>query len=90
MDLFEDKFLSEKKIMVEVCVLYLYFYDKDYEILKGCIKCNLFIKILEDWNVLCKVLFINMIDVIGIDYVFYLLKEKEGGVLKVVLGMLMI
>ena len=59
LDLFEDKPLSEKKITAEACVSHLYFYDKDYEALKGHIKCNPSIKTLEDRNALRKALSTN-------------------------------
>jgi len=90
LDLFEDKPLSEKKITAEACVSHLYFYDKDYEALKGHIKCNPSIKTLEDRNALRKALSTNRIDVIGTDHAPHLLKEKEGGALKAVSGMPMI
>lgn len=69
---------------------HLYFYDKDYETLKGRIKCNPSIKTSEDRNALRKALSTNMIDVIGTDHAPHLLKEKEGGALKAVSGMPMI
>lgn len=69
---------------------HLYFYDKDYEALKGHIKCNPSIKTLEDRNALRKALSTNRIDVIGTDHAPHLLKEKEGGALKAVSGMPMI
>ena len=69
---------------------HLYFYDKDYETLKGRIKCNPSIKTLEDRNALRKALSTNRIDVIGTDHAPHLLKEKEGGALKAVSGMPMI
>ncbi|MCB7279376.1 dihydroorotase, partial [Bacteroides thetaiotaomicron] len=72
------------------CVSHLYFYDKDYETLKGRIKCNPSIKTSEDRNALRKALSTNMIDVIGTDHAPHLLKEKEGGALKAVSGMPMI
>ena len=90
LDLFEDNPLSEKKITAEACVSHLYFYDKDYEALKGHIKCNPSIKTLEDRNALRKALSTNRIDVIGTDHAPHLLKEKEGGALKAVSGMPMI
>ena len=90
LDLLEDKPLSEKKITAEACVSHLYFYDKDYEALKGHIKCNPSIKTLEDRNALRKALSTNRIDVIGTDHAPHLLKEKEGGALKAVSGMPMI
>ena len=90
LDLLEDKPLSEKKITAEACVSHLYFYDKDYETLKGRIKCNPSIKTSEDRNALRKALSTNLIDVIGTDHAPHLLKEKEGGALKAVSGMPMI
>lgn len=69
---------------------HLYFYDKDYETLKGRIKCNPSIKTSEDRNALRKALSTNLIDVIGTDHAPHLLKEKEGGALKAVSGMPMI
>ena len=90
LDLFEDKPLSEKKITAEACVSHLYFCDKDYETLRGRIKCNPSIKTSQDREALRKALSTNRIDVIGTDHAPHLLKEKEGGALKAVSGMPMI
>lgn len=48
-----DILLEEKRIIVEVCVLYLLFDFFDYLEFGVCIKCNFFIKIKINWDVFC-------------------------------------
>ncbi|MDE5677768.1 dihydroorotase [Phocaeicola sp.] len=90
LDLLEDKPLNKKAITAEACVSHLYFDDKDYDTLKGRIKCNPSIKTPKDKDALRNALSTNRIDVIGTDHAPHLLEEKEGGALKAVSGMPMI
>lgn len=85
-----DILLEEKKIIIEVFVYYFWFFDEDYECFGVFIKWNLAIKIKKDKEGLLQVLFDDCIDFIIIDYVFYILEEKQKFYFQFMLGVFMV
>ncbi len=69
--------IHNPNITAETSANYLWFSDKDYETLKGKVKCNPAIKSDSDREALRKGLAEGIIDTIGSDHAPHLLSEKE-------------
>lgn len=74
--------IHNPNITAETSANYLWFSDKDYETLKGKVKCNPAIKTAADREALRKGLAEGIIDTIGSDHAPHLLSEKVDNYLK--------
>ena len=79
--------IHNPNITAETSANYLWFSDKDYETLKGKVKCNPAIKSASDREALRKGLAEGIIDTIGSDHAPHLLSEKVDNYLKCPSGM---
>ena len=64
-------------ITAETSPNYLWFSDKDYDTMKGRVKCNPAVKTLRDRDALRQAVRDGIIDTIGTDHAPHLLNEKE-------------
>lgn len=79
--------IHNQNITAETSANYLWFCNKDYERLKGKVKCNPAIKSASDREALRKGLAEGIIDTIGSDHAPHLLSEKVDNYLKCPSGM---
>ena len=79
--------IHNPNITAETSANYLWFSDKNYETLKGKVKCNPAIKSATDREALRKGLAEGIIDTIGSDHAPHLLSEKVDNYLKCPSGM---
>ena len=79
--------IHNPNITAETSANYLWFSDKDYETLKGKVKCNPAIKSASDREALRKGMAEGIIDTIGSDHAPHLLTEKVDNYLKCPSGM---
>lgn len=79
--LLEQTPMDERNITAETCIQYLWWCDKDYEVLGTRMKCNPAIKADSDRRALRRAVRDGLIDVIGSDHAPHLLSEKQGDAL---------